>query len=90
MQHLTDWMGDEGWLKTCYAKYTKFVYLSDVLWLRGKVNRKYVDPEGEFCVEVGSSTQNQRKEEVMPGRSTVVLPSREKKTWPLERRLGGR
>ncbi len=88
IQHLTDWVGDEGWLKTCYAKYTKFVYLSDVLWFRGKVTRRYEDQDGEGCVEIETSTRNQRGEEVMPGRSTVVLPSRERGTWPLEKRLG--
>ncbi len=87
IQLLTDWMGDEGWLKTCYAKYTKFVYLSDVLWLHGKVTKKYVDQDGECCVDVESSTRNQREEEVMPGRSTVVLPSRDRGTWPLAKRL---
>jgi len=87
IQHLTDWMGDEGWLKTCYAKYTKFVYLSDVLWFRGQVTRRFVDADGECCVEIETSTTNQRQEEVMPGCSTVVLPSRERKTWPVEKRL---
>jgi acyl dehydratase len=87
IQHMTDWMGDDGWLKTCYAKYTKFVYLSDVLWLRGKVTKKFVDAEDEHCVEIETSTQNQRGEEVMPGRSTVALPSREKATWPVASRI---
>jgi len=87
---MTGWMGDDGWLKKCYAKYTKFVYLSDVIWLRGKVTKKFVDEDGEHCVEIETTSTNQRGEEVMPGRSTVVLPSREKKTWPLERRVGGK
>jgi acyl dehydratase len=87
IQHMTNWMGDEGWLKKCYAKYTKFVYLSDVLWLRGKVTKKFTDEDGEYCVEIETTTKNQRGEEVMPGRSTVVLPSRGKNTWPLAKRL---
>lgn len=87
IQHMTNWMGDEGWLKKCYAKYTKFVYLSDVLWLRGKATKKFTDEDGEYCVEIETTTKNQRGEEVMPGRSTVVLPSREKKTWPVAARL---
>jgi acyl dehydratase len=84
---MTNWMGDEGWLKTCYARYTKFVYLSDVLWLHGKVTKKYIDEPGEHCLEIETSTINQRQEEVMPGHSTVVLPSREKNTWPVAARL---
>jgi len=87
IQHLTDWMGDEGWLKTSYAKYTKFVYLSDVLWFHGRVTKKFIDRDEECCVEIETSTLNQRGEEVMPGRSTVSLPCREKGIWPLERRV---
>ena len=87
IQHLTDWAGDEGWVKKNYAEYRKFVYLSDVVWLRGKIAKKYVDGEGEHCVDIETWAENQRKENVMPGKSTVVLPSRENNEWPLERRL---
>jgi hypothetical protein len=87
IQHMTNWMGDEGWLKTCYAEYRRFVYLSDVLWLKGKVIKKYIDEAGESCVDIETSAENQRGEDVMPGHSTIILPSREKNTWPLEKRL---
>lgn len=84
---LTNWMGDEGWLKKNYAEYRRFVYLSDVVWFRGKVTRKYIDDEGEYCVDIETHGINQRGEDVIPGFSTVALPSREKGTWPVERRL---
>lgn len=87
IQFLTDWMGDEGWLKTCWAKYTRFVYLSDVILLTGKVTRKFIDDNGEACVEIESQTKNQREEEVMPGRSIVVLPSKGHGAWPVVKRL---
>jgi hypothetical protein len=87
IQHTTNWMGDEGWLKTCYAEYRRFVYLSDVLWLRGKVTKKYIDEAGESCVDIETWAENQRGEDVMPGHSTIILPSRERNTWPLEKRL---
>jgi acyl dehydratase len=87
IQFLTHWMGDDGWLKRCRAEYRKFVFLSDVLWFKGKVEKKYIDEDGEPCVDVSTSVSNQRGEEVMPGDATVVLPSREKKIWPLEKRL---
>ena len=38
---LTNWIGDDGWLKRVYAEYRSFVYLSDVLWFRGRVTKKY-------------------------------------------------
>lgn len=83
----TNWMGDEGWLKTNYAEYRRFVYLSDVVWLSGKVTRKYVDENGEYCVDIETSGYNQRGENTIPGRGTVILPSKQAKTWPLEKRL---
>lgn len=87
IQLLTHWMGNDGWLKRCRAEYRKFVYLSDVLWFKGKVVNKYVDDQGELCVDIDTSAVNQRGEEVMPGNATVALPSRDKKIWPLDRRL---
>ena len=84
---LTDWMGDDGFLKKSSAQYRKFVYHSDVVWLKGKVINKYLDENGEPCVDIETTTINQRNEEVMPGTGTVILPSREKKTFPLDKRL---
>lgn len=84
---ITDWMGDEAWLKRCRAEYRGFFYLSDVIWLRGRVTRKYIDEDGEHSVDIESNTVNQRGEEIMPGKATVALPSREKGIWPVERRL---
>ena len=37
IQLLTNWMGDDGWLKRSYAEYQRFVYYSDVVWLTGKI-----------------------------------------------------
>lgn len=84
---LTNWMGDEGWIKSNYAEYRKFVYLSDAVWLKGVVVDKYLDENGEPCVDVETSAVNQRGEDTMPGSATIILPSREKKTSPLDGRL---
>lgn len=84
---LTNWMSDEGWLKSCYCEYRRWVYFSDVVWLRGKVSKKYVDDNGEYCVDVETSAFNQRDENTMPGRATIILPSREASTWPVEKRV---
>ncbi len=88
IQLLTNWMGDAGWLKRNYAKYRRFVFLSDVIWLRGKITKKYIDEKGECCVDVKTTAINQRGEETMPGRSTVILPSKERASWPLGGRSG--
>ena len=82
-----NWMGDDGWLKTNYGEYRKFVYLSDAVKFQGKVVKKYIDADGEPAVDIVTTAINQRGEDVMPGKGTVVLPSRERKYWPLEKRL---
>ena len=84
---LTNWIGDEGWIKRNYAEYRRFVYLSDALWLKGKVIKKYIDEDGEPCVDIETSGINQRGENTMPGYSTVVLPSRDRRASPLDSRL---
>jgi acyl dehydratase len=84
---ITNWMGDDAWLKRCYTEYRKFVYLSDVVRLKGKVAKKYVDNEGDYCIEIERHAVNQRGEDVMPGYVIVALPSRENKKSPLDVRL---
>lgn len=82
---ITNWMGDDAWLKRSYAEYRKFVYLSDVVYLKGKVTKKYIDSEGDYCVEIGRHAINQRGEEVMPGYAIVALPSKDNKVSPLKK-----
>ena len=87
MQSVTHWIGDEGWLKKTSALYRKFLYLGDVARISGKVTKKYIDEDGEYCVDIESHCINQRNEDAVPANSTVVLPSREKGIWPLDRRV---
>jgi acyl dehydratase len=84
---ITNWMGDDAWLKKSYSEYRKFVYLSDVVRLKGKVVKKYIDDVGDHCVEIERHAVNQRGEDVMPGYAIVALPSKEKKKSPLDIRL---
>jgi len=84
---VTNWMGDDAWLKRSYAEYRKFVFLSDVVWVKGRVTKKYVDSEGDYCVEIERHAVNQRGEDVMPGYAIVALPSKNNRISPLNRRL---
>lgn len=86
---LTNWMGDEGWLKRSEAEYRRFVYLSDVVRITGRVVKKYQDEKGEYCVDIETHGINQRNEDVMPGKATVILPSKREpeEKWPVSRRL---
>lgn len=87
IQMLTNWMGDAGWLKRCYAKYSGFVFLSDAVTITGHVTKTYVNSGGECCVDIATSAVNQRGQEVMPGNSTVILPSRAGGAFPASLRL---
>ena len=84
---ITNWMGDDAWLKRSYAEYRKFVYLSDVVRLKGRVIKKYIDDDGDHCVEIERHAVNQRGEDVMPGFAIVALPSKENRITPLDTRL---
>jgi acyl dehydratase len=83
---LTNWMGDDGWLKRCYCEYRKFVYFSDVVRFTGKITKKY-EADGEYCVDVEIHSINQRDEDTAPGHATVVLPSRDNDVWPVAVRM---
>ena len=84
---ITNWMGDDAWLKRSYAEYTKFVYLSDVVRMKGKVIDKFVDDEGDYCVRIDRFAMNQRNENVMPGYAIVALPSKVDGSSPLDKRI---
>ena len=77
IHHLTHWCGDAGWVKSCESRYRRFVFLSDVVELSGTVTAVRVDDDGDHVVEIETRAMNQRGEDVMPGRATVALPSRE-------------
>jgi acyl dehydratase len=87
MQQLTNWMGDDGWLKKCDAQFRGFVFISDVLRFNSKITKKYMDEDGEPCVDIVTETMSQRGDNNMPASATVVLPSQEKGTWPASNRV---
>jgi acyl dehydratase len=87
---LTNFVGDEGWLKKSFCEFRKFVFFSDVVWLKGIITDKFLDEDGEYCVRIETHATNQRGEEVMPGYGIVALPSRMHSYSPLDRRLNER
>ncbi len=76
IQHLTHWSGDHAWIKEARSEYRKFVYLSDVVELRGTVTGKRIDDDGESVVDIETTAVNQRGEKVMPGSAVIALPTR--------------
>lgn len=84
---LTNWCGDDGFVKKMYGELRRFNVVGDTTWIRGEVTKKYFDENGEPCVDVDCRGDNQRGEITMPGHATIILPSRDKNYWPLESRL---
>lgn len=77
IHHLTNWMGDDGFLKSLHDQYRSHVYLSDVVVLGGKVTEKLIDDDGDHVVKVETWATNQRGQSVMPGSAVIRLPHRE-------------
>lgn len=75
-QLLTNWSGDDGWVRDCTSQYRGFVYLSDVVTLGGEVVGKKITDDGEHVVELTTFARNQRGADVMPGTATIALPTR--------------
>lgn len=74
---LTNWMGDDAFLKRLYVELRRFNLIGDTTWCQGKVTRRYREGD-KFLVDLDIWAENQRGEVTAPGRATVLLPSREK------------
>ncbi len=72
---MTNWVGDDGWVKEFYAEVRRPNIEGDVQWCKGKVTRKWVEGN-EHLVACDIWAENQRGEITAPGNSTVILPSR--------------
>ena len=64
-QVITNWMGDDGFLKTLYCEYRRFNVYGDIQWIKGKVAKKY-EQNGEHLVDLDVWSENQRGEVTAP------------------------
>lgn len=77
MGHLmTNWIGDDGWLKELEVQVRRPNIEGDTQWCKGRVTKKYVGESGEHLVECEIWAENQRGEVTAPGRAVAVLPHR--------------
>jgi len=72
---ITNWMGDEGFLKKLSARCILFNVFGDTQFIGGAVAKKWTEGD-EYLVEIAIKTVNQRGEETMPGKAVVSLPSK--------------
>ncbi|MBI2908963.1 MAG: MaoC family dehydratase N-terminal domain-containing protein [Chloroflexi bacterium] len=73
---LTNWMGDEGFLKKHGVSIRRPNIFGDTTWCKGVVTRKAVE-DGEHLVECEVWAENQLGQRTAQGTSTIVLPSRD-------------
>lgn len=72
---ISDWMGDEGWLRKLRLEMRRQNRLGDVMVCKGRVVAKYVQ-DGDHYVECEVWAENQREGVTTPGRAWVILPRR--------------
>ena len=74
MIHLvTDWIGDDGFLRKIECQYRKFNYMGDATWCRGTVREKF-EEDGKKCVRLDVETVNHRDEVTTVAVAEVELP----------------
>jgi hypothetical protein len=73
---MTNWMGDQGFLRRLNVEVRRPVLLGDTLWWKGAVTGKEV-VDGYHSVHIEVLGITQREEKVSWGTAEVYLPSRE-------------
>ena len=74
-QLLTNWMGDDGFLRKLNVSVRRPNIFGDVTWCRAKIVDKRVD-DGAHVVDLEVFTQNQLDEVTAKGNAVVELPAR--------------
>jgi len=72
---LTNWMGDDGFLRRAECKVRRHNPEGDLLFIKGRVARKFVE-NGRHLVEIAQEGRNQDDEQSVVGSGIVELPTR--------------
>ncbi|CAE6724069.1 MULTISPECIES: MaoC family dehydratase N-terminal domain-containing protein [Burkholderiaceae] len=73
--HMTNWMGDNGFLRRATCKIRRHNPAGDMLFIKGHVKRKFIE-NGRHLVEIEQEARNQDDELSVLGSGVVELPSR--------------
>jgi acyl dehydratase len=76
IHHLTNWMGDDGFLRHHHCEIRHHNVVGDWLRITGRVVAVGTDDEGERCVTVEQEARNQNGDLSARGTGVVRLPSR--------------
>ena len=74
-QLMTNWMGDDGFLRKLSASIRRPNIFGDVSWLKARIVDKRVE-EGAHVVDLELSVVNQLDETTAKGTAVVELPAR--------------
>lgn len=75
IHHVTNWMGDEGFLRKAKCQVRRHNPEGDIILINSTVTRKFVD-DGRHLVEISQRAVNQDDELSAIGTAVVELPSR--------------
>jgi acyl dehydratase len=73
--HMTNWMGDDGFLRRATSKIRRHNPEGDLLFITGKVTGKRVE-DGRHLVDIEQEARNQDGELSIIGSGTVELPAK--------------
>jgi acyl dehydratase len=73
--HLTNWMGDDGFLRRAACQVRRHNPEGDLIFIKGSVTRKFV-ADGRHLVEIAQQAHNQDGELSAMGSGIVELPNR--------------
>lgn len=72
---LTNWIGDDGWLRRLHVEIRRFNLMGDTTWCHGRVTGTRQDG-GQGLVDLDVWAEDQRGETTAKGVATVELPRR--------------
>src|SRR6266851_2056316 len=75
--HLTNGMGDRGFLRHMHIEIRRHNPVGDTLYINGEVTRVF-DEDGAHCAEIAQTAVNQDGELSVRSKGVVLLPSRPK------------
>jgi acyl dehydratase len=70
---VSDWMGDDGWIRRLQIQFRAPNFIGDTTWIRGSITRKLDD---ECCVELELRAEDQRGRVTAIGQAEVILQLR--------------
>ena len=73
--HITNWMGDDGFLRRSKCQIRRHNPDGDVPFIDGVVSRKFVE-DGRYLVEIGQKAETHRGELSASGSAVVELQRR--------------